>query len=132
MNMKQSLKRMSTHKRARGSKRLGKNLDHKGANLDDYSLLAGRPVKQGFLVKHKCIHGQTEEEIKASLTKNYRKRWFILLNGYLIYYKLPSDTIPKVCFCFLSSSLFFFFSFGYFFVLFCFYFLPLVCPCASF
>lgn len=58
----------------------------------DPAMLEGRPVKQGFLVKHKCIRG---EFTKDKITNNWRKRWFQIVNGNMFYFKLPSDPKPK-------------------------------------
>eukprot|EP00298_Acanthocystis_sp_HF-20_P014006 c20597_g1_i1.p1 GENE.c20597_g1_i1~~c20597_g1_i1.p1 ORF type:complete len:830 (+),score=258.33 c20597_g1_i1:58-2547(+) len=65
----------------------------KGEKEFDMTILQeGRPSKQGFLVKHKCIRGDYD---KATITNNWRKRWFLLINDCLVYFKLPSDTKPK-------------------------------------
>eukprot|EP00298_Acanthocystis_sp_HF-20_P010668 c18982_g1_i1.p1 GENE.c18982_g1_i1~~c18982_g1_i1.p1 ORF type:complete len:824 (+),score=270.58 c18982_g1_i1:1608-4079(+) len=58
----------------------------------DLSLLEGRAIKQGFLIKHKCIRGDWTQ---AQITNNWRKRWFQLFGDTLVYFKLPSDTKPK-------------------------------------
>eukprot|EP00298_Acanthocystis_sp_HF-20_P010670 c18982_g1_i3.p1 GENE.c18982_g1_i3~~c18982_g1_i3.p1 ORF type:complete len:817 (+),score=310.20 c18982_g1_i3:1603-4053(+) len=58
----------------------------------DLSLLEGRAIKQGFLIKHKCIRGDWTQ---AQITNNWRKRWFQLINNTMLYFKLPSDPKPK-------------------------------------